>query len=228
MSFAHWKKTSRIVRLYPFLHEGLLFVGGRLAQSSYPDSMKYQRIIPQDSELARLVVLHEHHQTLHVGTTQAIAYIRSKFWIPSCRNPEIEAVQRVLKDQHQTSLQAEAAGLNLRWAFIPPRAMHFGGLWEAGVKSAKKHLRRIMGNRVLTFEELTTLLCQVECVLNSRPLCPISEVPNDADPLTPANFTKGGKLEGLPFEVTGTADEAKPTQPTKRRVTSTRDGAASM
>ena len=80
------EKTSRNFRLYPCLHEGLFYVGGWLAQSNYPDSMKYQRIIPQDSELARLVVLHEHHQTLHVGTTQAIAYIRSKFWIPSCRN----------------------------------------------------------------------------------------------------------------------------------------------
>ncbi len=126
---------------------------------------------------------------------------------------EIEAVQRVWKDQHQTSLQAEAAGLNLRWAFNPPRAPHFGGLWEAGVK---KHLHRVMGNRVLTFEKLTTLLCQIECVLNSRPLCPISGDPNDADPLTPAHLTIEVKLEGFAFKVTGTADEATPTQPTKR------------
>ena len=41
------KKTSSIVRLYPFLYEGLLYVGGRLAHSNLPDSKKYQRIIPQ-------------------------------------------------------------------------------------------------------------------------------------------------------------------------------------
>ncbi len=80
------KKTSSIVRLYPFLYEGLLYVGGRLAHSNLRDSKKYQRIIPQESELARLVVLHAHHQTLHGGATQTIAYIRTRFWLPSCRN----------------------------------------------------------------------------------------------------------------------------------------------
>ncbi len=80
------KKTSRTVKIYPFLYDGLLYVGGRLRQCNCPSSMKYQRIIPQESELAHLVVLHAHRQTLHGGTTQTIAYIRSKFWIPSCRS----------------------------------------------------------------------------------------------------------------------------------------------
>ena len=62
------------------------------------------------------------------------------------------------------------------------------------VISAKKSLRWIRGNRALTFEELTTLICQIEWVLNSSPLCTIWEDPNYVDPLTPAHFTIGGEL----------------------------------
>ena len=57
-----------------------------------------------------------------------------------------------------------------QWLFNPPAAPHFGGKWEAGVNSVKYHLRRVIGDHSLTFEEMTTLLTQIEAVLNSRPL----------------------------------------------------------
>ncbi|XP_037822286.1 uncharacterized protein LOC119610934 [Lucilia sericata] len=81
--------------------------------------------------------------------------------------------------------------IGTEWHFIPPGSPNFGGLWEAGVKSVKYHLKRIMHERVLSFEELATLLCQIESVLNSRPLCPLSSDPSDLDALTPAHFIIG-------------------------------------
>ena len=92
---------------------------------------------------------------------------------------EIADLQKILRKEHSDSLQAEAAGLHIKWFFIPPRAPHFGGLWESAIKFAKTHLRKVMGNKVLFFEELCTLLCQIEMILNSRPICPLSEDPND-------------------------------------------------
>jgi len=72
--------------------------------------------------------------------------------------------------------------------FNPPGAPHFGGLWEAGVKSVKLPLNRILSDYRLTFEELTTVFCQVEECLNSRPLTPLSSDPNDLDVLTSGHF----------------------------------------
>ena len=60
------------------------------------------------------------------------------------------------------------------WHNSPPAAPHFGGLWESAVRSMKKHLRRVMGDTKYTFEELTTISCQVEACLNSRPLLPLT------------------------------------------------------
>jgi len=74
-----------------------------------------------------------------------------------------------------------AAKTQFQWHFIPPNSPHFGGLWEAGVKSLKYHWRRIVGKALLTFEEFSTLLAQVEACLNSRPLIALSNEPNDDD-----------------------------------------------
>lgn len=90
---------------------------------------------------------------------------------------------------------------NIKFTMIPFYASHFGGLWEAGVKSCKHHLRRVVGNAHLTFEEYTTLLVQVEAVLNSRPMTPMSADPSDFLPLTPAHF-----LVGRPLTAPVTAD----------------------
>lgn len=97
--------------------------------------------------------------------------------------------QKAIDDIHQFCQTRE-----IEWHFIPPDAPEFGGLWESAVKSAKTHLKKIVGNSKLTFEELATVLAEIEAVLNSRPLFAISNDPADSKVITPAHYLIGRPL----------------------------------
>lgn len=86
------------------------------------------------------------------------------------------------------------------WHFIPPGSPHFGGLWEAGVRSLKHHLKRDLGDNKLTFEEYATLLAQIECCLNSRPISAMSDSADDLSALTPGHFLVFGPPIIVPNE----------------------------
>lgn len=86
----------------------------------------------------------------------------------------------------------EISDMEITWHFNAPAWPSAGGLWEAAVKSFKFHLKRVIGEQRLTYEEFTTLLTQIEACLNSRPLCPLSEDPDDMDYLTPSHFLNSG------------------------------------
>ncbi|XP_058826841.1 uncharacterized protein LOC131686863 [Topomyia yanbarensis] len=84
----------------------------------------------------------------------------------------------------------------IRWKFIPPRAPHFGSLWEAAVKSARIHLLKAIGNMNVVYEDMLTLLAQT--CLNSRPLTPIPDDPSDLEVLILGHFLVGSNLQAVP------------------------------
>lgn len=63
--------------------------------------------------------------------------------------------------------------------------------------SAKFHIKRVVHNAHLTYEEFYTYLVQIECILNSRPICPLFEDLEDLSVLTPGHFLIGTALNSL-------------------------------
>lgn len=92
------------------------------------------------------------------------------------------------KQQFETTFFNTLCQLKINWHFAPASSPHFNGLAEAAVKTTKYHLKRVIGQTALTFEELSTVLSQIEAVVNSRPLCEMSNDPNEDEVLTPAHF----------------------------------------
>ena len=84
------------------------------------------------------------------------------------------------------------------WCFSPPASPHFGGSWERLVRSAKRALYAVIGDRAVTDEMLLTVMAEVEGLLNSRPLTHVSTDPNDYEALTPNHFLLGHASPNLP------------------------------
>lgn len=110
-----------------------------------------------------------------------------------------KVIKSLLQDlKTEPKLQNFSTEYSTKFHFIPPSAPHQGGIWESGVKSMKTHLKRVIGDRILTQEEFLTLCTRIEAILNSRPLCPISSDPSEIGVLTPGHFLIGRPMLALP------------------------------
>ncbi|XP_065081373.1 uncharacterized protein LOC135703945 [Ochlerotatus camptorhynchus] len=112
---------------------------------------------------------------------------------------ELRELHRMFRQQQfQEKVSMEAAQDSIEFKFIPARSPNFGGLWEAAVKSLKGHMRRVIGNRMLKYDELHTVVTQIEACLNSRPLTPLSNHSGDLEALTPGHFLIQRPLTSAP------------------------------
>lgn len=92
----------------------------------------------------------------------------------------------------QHSIQAEG----IKWTFNPPYGPHYGGAWERLIRTIKKILYSITKEQALDDESLQTALCEVEAIMNSRPITTLSDDANDPEPLTPNHLLQ---MKGMPI-----------------------------
>ncbi|XP_071044160.1 uncharacterized protein [Parasteatoda tepidariorum] len=109
---------------------------------------------------------------------------------------EIKRIMNVVLRQ-DTQFSGYLSSEGIEWKFIPPRVQSFGGLREAAVKPFKYHFKRVVGALNLTYDEFLTVSAQIEGVLNSKPLCPLSNDADDFNVLTSAHFTIGRSMSTI-------------------------------
>ena len=97
----------------------------------------------------------------------------------------------------------------ITWKFIVERAPWWGGFWEHLVQSVKRCLKKSLGRSILNFDQLNTLLIEIECVLNSRPLTYVEDDTGGISyTLSPSHLIYGRRVTNNPnsshFEIIST------------------------
>ena len=103
-------------------------------------------------------------------------------------------IKRVLSNPQ---VQKFFHGIGIEWRFNVPRAPWWGGLFERLVRSTKRCLRKVLGRSKFSYEELLTILAEIEMVLNSRPLTYVTTDDSD-EPLTPSHLLVGRRQMNFP------------------------------
>ncbi|XP_037928743.1 uncharacterized protein LOC119663146, partial [Teleopsis dalmanni] len=103
------------------------------------------------------------------------------------KNKLQELTDVINADRARESIAGMCSTKGIEFHFIPPRSPHFGGLWETAVKCAKYLLVKNVSTASLTYEELETVVIEVEAVLYSSDA-------NDLNGITPGHFFIGEEI----------------------------------
>lgn len=199
--------SERVNRAFPFQNCGIDYAGPVILRSRYG-----RNPILYKAWIGVFVCLVTRAVTLElISDATSVAFVAALRRVISRRG----AISRIVSDNgsnfvgaakvlrgflSESHIRVYEKHFEFQWAFNPPSAPHHGGIFEAAVKSMKHHLRRVIGNQSLTFEEYDTLLKQVEGCMNSRPLGAVHDDSTLESHITPAHFLIGRKLVALPEE----------------------------
>ena len=107
-------------------------------------------------------------------------------------------LKNALKSWDKTVLQEDMLKQQIKWHFNPPPASHQGGVWERVIRIIRKVLSALTMDRILNDKTLHSFILEVEKIINSRPITPVSSNPADDLPLTPEMLLTGRLQSDLP------------------------------
>ena len=94
-------------------------------------------------------------------------------------------LRAAMQDLTTDTIANYAVKENVTWHFRPPAASHWGGVWERMIGMVRGIMPAILSHTRLTDEILTTVFCEIEAIIDDRPLTKLNDSPDDLTPLTP-------------------------------------------
>ncbi|XP_059080012.1 uncharacterized protein LOC131878129 [Tigriopus californicus] len=106
-------------------------------------------------------------------------------------------LMREIENLRQTGVDFSVNQIGITWKFNAPGASHHGGAWERNIRTVRQILQSMLREspHCLTDESLQTLFCEIESIMNQRPLTTVSNDPSDLEALTPNHLLhmRGGQ-----------------------------------
>ncbi|XP_068245229.1 uncharacterized protein [Palaemon carinicauda] len=189
------------IGLYYDESTGLIHSRGRLHHSNLDQSTKFPVLIPSKSHLTSLLIDFAHEKCLHGGVKETLSYLRRQYWIPKV----ISTIKKFLRHcvnckRIRRDVKEYMAVNNIQWRFVEPRAPWQGGFYERLIGLTKSCLKKVLFKKRVNADELETVLKEIQCKLNNRPLTYIdAETP--IKPLAPIHLWCGRIINPMPSVV---------------------------
>ncbi|KAK3739650.1 hypothetical protein QZH41_003863 [Actinostola sp. cb2023] len=94
-------------------------------------------------------------------------------------------LREAINTWNQQKIHSYLLQQNVKWTFNPPAGSHHGGVWERCIRTVRKIMNAILKEQTVDDEGLLTLMCEVESIINGRPITKVSDDPKDLEALTP-------------------------------------------
>ncbi|XP_033218065.1 uncharacterized protein LOC117173535 [Belonocnema kinseyi] len=90
---------SSLSKLNPFLDQGIIKVGGKLANANVPDSYKHPIVLPKHHHISKIIIRDEHIDRMHAGVNATLYGVRETFWPIYGRNTVRHVVRQSTKQE---------------------------------------------------------------------------------------------------------------------------------
>ena len=198
--------TDRVYEGLPFTYTGIDFAGPLHLNSATPENRSKAYCCLFTCASTRAVHLELTDSLTVTSFLQAFRRFVSRRGLPAkLLTDNAKTFKSVSVDVKKISRSSEVkqylANRQVDWQFVMKRAPWWGGFWERLVRSVKRCLKKSFGRSLLTFEELRTLVVEIEATLNNRPLTYIYDDEEGLSyPLTPADLIYGRQIATMPHQ----------------------------